>query len=418
MNPVHTPLPPGASREASGAALPPLRLTARGVLLAAALWALYALLYSTAIVVFAGAPLGPVLLGQAAHAAFMFAFSAVPWWLVVRGMAERPARQRLAAHAAGLAGYTAAVTAALLAFSRMGGREAYEATLEQGGWIAFSTALAYVAQFAVYHAVAASRRAEARERQAEAVRHLAREQELRALRAQLNPHFLFNALNTVNALIGQDPAEARETVGRLADLLRYALQAGRHDRVPLADELAFTRRYLDLERARMGDRLRVDLRVAPEALGTPVPPMAVQTLVENAVRHAVAPNPDGGTVRITVAPEASGARGPGVRGPGVRVEVGDTGRGAGTAAPGAGTGLANTDERLRLLFGPGAALDVDRDDAGGWTVAFTLPGVTASGREAPPSTPSDPPSEPLAAPEARTPEAVSVPPPLAPEPHA
>ncbi len=354
------------------APLPLPRITARGALVAAALWALYALLYAAAIVVFAGAPLAPVLIGQAMHAALMFALSAVPWWVLVRGMAERPARQRLAAHALSLALYTAAVCALIAGFASLGGPDALAGVMRQIGWIGFSTAFAYIAQFAVYHAVEASRRGLLREEQAEALRHLAREQELRTLRAHLNPHFLFNALNTVNAQIGRDPGAAQETVGRLADLLRYTLDAGRRDALPLAEEVAFVRAYLDLEQARMGPRLRAEVRVAPEANAL-VPPMAIQTLVENAVRHAVAPNPTGGTVCVEITPEASGADSDS----GVRVVVRDTGIGAGVDAPGAGTGLANTDERLRLLFGPGAALHTDRDPAG-WTASFTLPTIPDS----------------------------------------
>ncbi|MEL6616651.1 MAG: histidine kinase [Bacteroidota bacterium] len=359
----------GARARASGGTLAPPRPTGRGVALASLAWTLYALLYALAITAFAGVPFEYAFAGQAAHAVLMGVLSVAPWWLIVRGMAERPQRQRLLAHVVGLVLYIGIVTGLLLAWASLGGEASYRATLKQSGWIALSTGFAYVTQFAVFHAVEASRRAKAREAQAVALGHLAREQELRTLRAQLNPHFLFNALNTVNAQIGRDPAAAQETVGRLADLLRYALDADRRDVVPLAEEVAFVRAYLDLEQSRMGDRLATDLDVAPEALEVPVPPMAIQTLVENAVRHALAPNPAGGTVRVEIAPEASGDGALS----GVRVRVSDTGAGVGVASPGTRTGLANTDERLRLLFGPSAALHVDRDRPEGWAVGFTLP---------------------------------------------
>ncbi len=351
-----------APRTSPPAPLPPARLTGRGVALAAAAWAAYAVVYALAVTAFADVPFRYSLTSQLSSAVLMGVLSVPVWWTVVRGMAERPLAHVIAAHVLGGALYTTAVTGALLAWTRLGGAESFEAVRAQVGWIALGIAIAYVAQFAIYHAVEASRRGRLRQARGEALQRLAREQELRTLHAQLNPHFLFNALNTVSAQVGRDPYQARETIGRLADLMRYALDAGHRDLVPLADEVAFVRAYLALEHARMGDRLVSHVDVDPSLLDTPVPPMAIQTLVENAVRHAVAPSPGGGEVRVEVVRDGDGAR----------VTVADSGADGGESAPGTGVGLANTDERLRLVFGPSAALDVDRR-AEGWRVAFRLP---------------------------------------------
>ena len=340
----------------------PARITGRGLAITVGAWTLYALLYATAVTLFARIPFAYALSSQATHAVLLAGFSLIPWWLLVRQASKLTVGQLVLAHAASGTVYTAVVVAAFLGFVRMGGEEGYQAVLSEAGWIALATAIVYVAQFGIFHAVEASRRSRERQAQAEALQHLAREQELRTLRAQLNPHFLFNALNTISADVGRDPDHARESIGQLAGLLRYALDAGHRDLVPLADEIAFVRDYLDLEQARMGDRLQVSLDIDPDALDTSVPPMAVQTLVENAVRHGLAPARDGGTLTVSVA----------VVDEGVEIHVEDTGVGA-TGPPGDGIGLANTDERLRLLFGADSALHIDADRPVGFAVSFRLP---------------------------------------------
>ena len=341
---------------------PPARPTVRGVALAALAWTTYGLAYAGAVATFSGVPFRFVAFSQLLHAAILGGAGALAWWVVVRWLVEARTLVVLAAHAVGAVLYTVGTLALLWLSARAGGPEAARGVSANLGWIGVSTVIVYLAQVAVYHAAEASRRARARRDQGEALRRLTREQELRTLRAQLNPHFLFNALNTISAEVGRDADAAREAIGRLADLMRYALDAGHRDLVPLADEVAFVRDYLALEGARMGDRLDARISVDAAARGALVPPMALQTLVENAVRHGLAPSRAGGRVSVT-ARRCDDA---------VRVEVADTGVGAGEGgAP--GIGLANTDERLRLLFGPGAALCTDAERPVGFAVSFAVP---------------------------------------------
>ena len=126
----------------------------------------------------------------------------------------------------------------------------------------------------------------------------AREAELRALRAQLDPHFLFNSLNSINALVGSDPEGARRMCERLGDFMRRTLALGAKDEVPLAEELALVDRYLEIEQVRFGERLQVSREIDPASLTCMVPPLLLQPLVENAVKHGVARRVDGGCVRI------------------------------------------------------------------------------------------------------------------------
>ncbi|HEX7137053.1 MAG TPA: histidine kinase, partial [Vicinamibacterales bacterium] len=190
--------------------------------------------------------------------------------------------------------------------------------------------------------------------------------QLRALRAQLNPHFLFNSLNSVRSLITENPRLAATMVTGLADILRYSLASDRYKTVPLADEIAIVDEYVGLERARLEDRLRVERVVDPAALGARVPPMLVQTLMENAVKHGIAPSPTGGLVRL----EAHLVNGQ------VEIVVTNPGRLDLSRGEG-GFGLHNARERLRLLYGELASLTL-HDDGSQTRAAVTLPMETTA----------------------------------------
>ena len=176
--------------------------------------------------------------------------------------------------------------------------------------------------------------------------------ELRLLKSQLNPHFLFNSLNSVRALIADDPVCAQKAVTQLARTLRYALTAGREELVTLARELEIVEDYLALESLRFGERLRIERDLAPEAMGVRVPVMLLQTVVENAIKHGIAELPAGGDLRIVAA----------LRGGTLHIDVENT-RPERPASifrsEGEGIGLDNAAERLRLLFGARANLDLD-----------------------------------------------------------
>jgi hypothetical protein len=122
----------------------------------------------------------------------------------------------------------------------------------------------------------------------------------KVLQAQINPHFFFNTLNTIAALIPEAPQAAQDTIARLADMSRYAFSSAERQRVPLADEIQFARAYLEIEHARFGDRLHFELPNAADMDGLDLPPLTVQPLVENAVRHGIAHRPDGGIVSVRV----------------------------------------------------------------------------------------------------------------------
>jgi len=197
-----------------------------------------------------------------------------------------------------------------------------------------------------------------------------KEAELRALKSQINPHFIFNSLNSLRALIDENPNRAREAVTQLANLLRYSLQSGQLETVALEDELNTVNDYLALEQVRHEERLRVRLDVAPEALDRPIPPMLLQTLVENAVKYGIAPRQEGGEIAIVARCEPDQ----------LRLQVINPGTLAASGGS-TGVGLRNAADRLRLLFGAEATLGLREDPPGRVVAEVILPLTAAAARE-------------------------------------
>jgi LytS/YehU family sensor histidine kinase len=186
----------------------------------------------------------------------------------------------------------------------------------------------------------------------ERARKLAAEARLRSLESRIRPHFLFNTLNTISSLIAVNPAQAEQIVGRLAELLRASLDTSHQPLIPLREELAMVESYIDIERARFGDKLRGSVEVPAELQDAKVPPMALQSLVENAVKHGITPQSGGGEFLVTASAENGS----------LRIEVRDTGPGFDLSAIPAGHGLDSVVERLDALFGAKARLNVFRRD--------------------------------------------------------
>jgi hypothetical protein len=193
----------------------------------------------------------------------------------------------------------------------------------------------------------------------------ARDAELRALRLQVNPHFLFNTLNAISALVADGAnKDANRMIARVSDFLRATLaHDGRHEHA-LAEELALTEAYLDIEKARLGSRLQLTMKAGPDLLDAAVPYLMLQPLVENAIRHGIAPLAAPG--RLDILLERSGAQ--------LTVDVCNDGRPADTGAEqGSGIGLANVAERLRRLYGDAQQVDAGWRADGRFGVRIALP---------------------------------------------
>lgn len=200
--------------------------------------------------------------------------------------------------------------------------------------------------------------------QVERIRAELAQAELRALRAQIHPHFLFNTLNTIAALINENPRDAEDVVTRLAEVFRYVLASAQREHTRFGDEIEFLRAYLEIERSRLGDRLRLIESIEPGLEDIPVPGLLLQPLVENAVRYAVAARTGGGTITIRARREDAA----------LIIEVADDGPGflPGAAPQGHGVGLESVRERLRLA-GPGHAFAITSGLGEGTCATLTLP---------------------------------------------
>jgi signal transduction histidine kinase len=196
---------------------------------------------------------------------------------------------------------------------------------------------------------------------------LAATAQLAALRAQINPHFLFNSLNSIAQLIHTDPDKAEACVERLADLFRYVLRRAEQEFVPLSEELEMAQAYLDIERARFGDRLQVETRVDPQSLRQLIPNLILQPLVENAIKHGLSQKRGTGTIRIDARVD-DGL---------LTLAVVDDGLGmAGPALAGVyerGVGLRNLRDRLARLYGPTHLPEITSAPGGGTRVRLRLP---------------------------------------------
>jgi sensor histidine kinase YesM len=212
----------------------------------------------------------------------------------------------------------------------------------------------------------ASARLRARELEAERAQRLAADARLASLESRLHPHFLFNAISAIAGQVREAPEHAERLLVEFADLLRASLDSTQRHTVPLGDELGVVQAYLEIEQARLGERLRYKLQVPDELHAWPVPPFGLHTLVQNSVKHVAAARTAGGEIRVEA--RRAGSR--------LALSVWDDGPGFDLAAAPPGHGLDTLRARLAVLFGGEAALTVARED-GGARVTVTLPARAA-----------------------------------------
>jgi sensor histidine kinase YesM len=233
--------------------------------------------------------------------------------------------------------------------------------------------MTYWALVGLSHALDYHRESQERELAAAQLQTQLAEAQLEALQRQLHPHFLFNTLNTISALMHRNVQAADEMLVQLSDLLRLTLDRIGTQQVPLKDEVDFLRKYLEIEQTRFGDRLQVHIDVEPRVLDAPVPNLVLQPLVENAIRHGIAPRISGGRVDVT-ARQVGG---------GLTLTVRDNGVGLSPdklTAFHEGVGLANTRSRLENLYGDRHRFEFSTPPGGGLVVTIVIPFSEPGGR--------------------------------------
>jgi two-component system LytT family sensor kinase len=225
--------------------------------------------------------------------------------------------------------------------------------------------LIYWGIVAVTHAWLYYKEAQDRELRASQLEALLAQTRLQMLSMQLQPHFLFNTLNTIAELVHQRPAAAERMIAGLSHLLRETLHAGLVDRVPLEQELLLLDRYVEIQRARFGERLTVDVTLGePSVRLALVPSLLMQPLVENSIKHGIGARAGPGRIDILVDRSAGE----------LTIEIRDDGRGVGSGVVREGVGLSNCRSRLQALYGPGNVhLDVVNREGGGTSVRIALP---------------------------------------------
>ncbi|HEU4570508.1 MAG TPA: histidine kinase [Gemmatimonadales bacterium] len=289
-------------------------------------------------------------------------------WRVRREPFAAGRRTRAALWHLGLALLVALVHATVVATCNLLGFPQARAERTLAAWVGLILANRIILELVVYAAIAgvvlawdALRQLRAREVAAAALEAQLARAQLQALQGQLQPHFLFNTLNAIGVLVREDAAAAGRMISLLANLLRRTLDAAQQQEVPLREELEFLERYLEIERTRFPDRLRTAIEVPGALLGVRVPSFVLQPLVENAVRHGIAPRPEGG--RVVVRARREGAL--------VALEVWNDGAPL-AAGRRDGIGLTATRERLARLYGEAGTLTLSAAD-GGVLARVTLP---------------------------------------------
>lgn len=245
---------------------------------------------------------------------------------------------------------------------RGGGGSAFTPLREIGRFRFLNQLLVYLAVLATGFAREFFLSDQRRQRQAAHLQAQLAEARLDALRMQINPHFLFNTLHAVSALVERDPGGVRRMIARLSELLRHTIESHAADEVPLREELAFLRRYIEIMEIRFQGRLHVDMSIADDTVDALVPNLILQPIVENALEHGV--NRAAGDGQIAVASRRDGGR--------LLLTVRDNGPGL-DAQNVSGVGLANTRARLEQLYGTAAALTLQNAEGGGVIAEIALP---------------------------------------------
>lgn len=229
-------------------------------------------------------------------------------------------------------------------------------------WDIYIPGLFYVLQFSIFHAYEYYYDNQKKQKLEAELREAALRSELSALKAQINPHFLYNVFNTINALIPKEQERTRMVIAELSDLFRYQLMASKRDTVSLREELDFVRKYLNLEKERFQERLNIYVDADKTLLDRHVPPMILQPLVENCVKHGISSLIEGGTISIKIKNKEGM----------LHFEVADTGIGVKDKAMlfDKGIGLTNTKIRLEKMYG--SILKIEDNNPRGLKVSFSI----------------------------------------------
>lgn len=232
-------------------------------------------------------------------------------------------------------------------------------------WDLYIPTLIYFIQFGILHVYDYYKKLQKEKELAASLRQIALQSELSALKAQINPHFLYNVFNTISASVPPAQEKTRIMIATLSDLFRYQLKASKVELVTIAEEVEFIQKYLDLEKERFGDRLDYHLHLSSDIMQEKIPPLLIQPLVENAIKHGISNQVKGGRLDLYIAKKEGE----------LQIEVKDSGPGINTADIASllqkGVGLSNTHDRLEKMYGQG--VQFKKNTPKGLKVYFSIP---------------------------------------------
>ncbi len=246
-----------------------------------------------------------------------------------------------------------------------------EYILELMSWDALRFYDQYIITVGIYYVIRYFQGLQQQEKEKSELAIKNKEMQIALLKSQINPHFLFNTLNSISTLMHSSKEQARRVITQLSDIFRYALDAHTDEKVKLAKEIAFIENYIRIQQVRFGDRLKFQTDIDPDCLPIPIPPMILQPLVENSVKYGISTKEEGGTIYLTV--RRSGNI--------IFFEVKDDGLGTKAKkimdGSSSGVGMANTDQRLKSYYGPQSGLRIKANERG-YAVSFFIkePGLT------------------------------------------
>lgn len=225
----------------------------------------------------------------------------------------------------------------------------------------------YIITVAVYYIIRYFESLQKKEQEKSVLALKNKEMQLSLLKSQINPHFLFNTLNSISTLVGSNKVKARKVISQMSDIFRYALDANTEKKVKLIHEIEFIENYIKIQQVRFTERLQFIKDVEPTCLSLDFPPMILQPIIENSVKYGIAPKDEGGTIKLTIKRNRKG----------IYFEVSDDGLGINAkkvldSNSSSGIGLKNSDKRLKSIYGRSAKLHIEpRLD--GYKVSFTIP---------------------------------------------
>lgn len=297
---------------------------------------------------------------QAFDYAFKLLLTIPIWWLIFRQVKHWKLWQRLSLHIVFLPIFVLVWQRVFYIFADYFGYGHLSGSGQV--WDIYIPGLFYILQFGIFHAYEYYVDNQNKLKLEAELRESVLKSELSALKAQLNPHFLYNVFNTISASLPPEQEKTREMIANLSDLFRYQLRASQSETVPLKDELDFVKQYLDLEKARFENRLKISIAVDERLMDRPIPPMILQPLVENAIKHGISGAIEGGEVAISITKQ----------GDKLYFEIADTGIGIKDKSQlmNTGVGLTNTKLRLEKMFN--SAMQFTDNQPSGLKVSFSI----------------------------------------------